>query len=270
MAKILVSSFPYVGDCFDKYLESMITLGIKNVEFYGCSPHCYLYDLDDERINELKSKFEKANIKPVVFTPEQWDYQMSMALGEDKVRNRSIEYYKKAIKVASTIGCEYVSMIAGYGYLNGDRCEDYKRFLTSIKEVLQYAKENNVKVLLENDCESCVSTIEELKQAIKDINDDNLGILLDACELKLCENCFKKAYEELKDYIVYVQLDDYSASKGPRLIPGEGELNLKGITEFLKENNYESYVGCELRGYTYMGDPQDATIKAVNWLKENF
>lgn len=269
MIKTLVSSFPYVSDSFDKYLESMTTLGVKNVEFYGCYPHCYLYDVDDNRIQTIKEKFIKANIKPVIFTPEQWDYQMSIALGEEKVRNRSIEYYKKAIKVAGAIGSEYVSIIAGYGYLNGNRDEDYSRFVSAMKDLLKVAKDNKVKILLENDTESCVSTAEELKKAIEDINDEDLSILLDVCELKACDGCIKKAFEALGQYIKYVQFSDMS-SKGPRLIPGEGELNLAKMASFLKESNYDGYVGVELRGYTYMGNPQEATTKAINWLKENF
>lgn len=270
MIKCLVSSFPYVSDSFDKYLGSMTSLGVKNVEFYACSPHCYLYDTNDERVQTLKQQFEKTGIKPVVFTPEQWDYQISIALGEEKVRNRSLDYYKKAIKVASSIGFEYVSIIAGYGYLNGNRDEDYARFISGIKELLKYAKENGVKILLENDNESCVSTVEELDKAVKDVNDEDLGLLLDVYELKACDGCIKKAYEALGKYIKYVQFSDYKAQKGSRLLPGEGELNLSKMASFLKESGYDGYVGVELRGYTYMGNAQEATVKAINWLKENF
>lgn len=267
MYKILINNFPYVSDSLDAFIKSAKMLGKNEIEFYGCSPHLYLYDCDIDRIKGIKQKLDDAKLKVVVFTPEQWDYQMSLALDEPKVRERSLDYYKRAIEAANILGAQYVSLIAGYGYLNGDRTDDYKRFVDGINILLEVAEKNNVTLLLENDIESCVNCTKELLKVMTDINNDRLKLLMNVNELGRCEGNIIGAYIKLKNYIRFIHISD-SDSDNKKLIPGDGQLNLKPFINAVKDDNYDGYIAADLRGYKYMGNPEEATAKSLQFLME--
>ncbi len=268
MKNILIGSFPYVSNPLSYFIDSVKKLGYKDIEFYAASPHCYLDDVNIDRAKEIKKQLDAAELNVEVFTPEQWDYQMSISLDDEKVRNRSFAYYEKALDVASILGAKYMSLISGYGYLNGDPKKDYERGIDGIKKLLEKAKKLNITLLLEIDKESSINTSDKVLKALNDINDDNLKVLLDSNAIYAAKEDFEEAYLKLKDYIKHIHLNDFDKINGTNIIPGEGIMPMNEYKNVLNKYHYDGFVTCELRGYTYQDEPEEATIKALNWLKE--
>ena len=51
--QILGTNFSYRGHRLSYCFESMKRLDVTRVEFYGCSPHCYLYDITANKTEKM-------------------------------------------------------------------------------------------------------------------------------------------------------------------------------------------------------------------------
>ena len=162
-----------------------------------------------------------------------------------------------------------MSLISGYGYINDDAKKDYERGIDGLRKLLAKAKELGITLLLEIDTESSINTSDKMLRALKEIADDNLKVLLDTNAISAAKEDFAEVFIKLKDYVKHIHMNDSSKIDGPNIVPGKGELPMNEYRRILEENNYEGYIGSELRGYTYQGRPEEASLEALEWLKED-
>lgn len=112
--------------------------------------------------------------------------------------------------------------------------------LNRIKEIVDYAKELDIKVAFEN-----TKIKGYLEYIIKNIDNDNVGICYDAGH---CHAHFNDEfdYELFKDRIFAVHLHDNDKSDDLHLIPFDGTIDWKKVITKLKECNYDGPVTLEL------------------------
>ena len=144
--QILGTNFSYTGHRFSYWLESMKRLDVTRVEFYGCAPHCYLYDVTPQRAWSIARQLKENGLEVCVFTAEQCNYPVSTAINDYRVRERSLEYYERALDVASVLGSPYMQMVTGGGYIGDDPEEDFQRTVDAMYRIVRHAE----KVYLEN------------------------------------------------------------------------------------------------------------------------
>ena len=63
--QILGTNFSYTGHRLSYWFESMKRLDVSRVEFYGCAPHCYLYDVTPQRAFSISRQLKETGSKYV-------------------------------------------------------------------------------------------------------------------------------------------------------------------------------------------------------------
>ena len=260
MKKLLGSNYPYVSLKFADFISSMKENEIEEIEFFGAFPHCYIYDMSFEEAHKIRRICDENNIKVKVFTPEQWDNIASLAIDDYRVRARSLCFYEKALKIAKILGASYLSVIAGVYNLEDDMNEGFEKAKEGLSYLCAKAKELDMNILLEIDKETPVNNAEKALKMIEEIEADNIKILLDDNEV----DDFIAAYEMLKRYVDHIQLSD--KNEYPHIVPGKGNLDLESYLNAL--GDYDGCLGFELRGYTYQGNPKEASKEGLDYLKE--
>ena len=112
--------------------------------------------------------------------------------------------------------------------------------LKRIQEIVDYAKELNIKVAFEN-----TKIKGYLEYVLQNIQNDNVGICYDAGH---CHAHFNDEfnYEMFKNRIFAVHLHDNDKTADQHLIPFDGTINWNNVVTKLKECNYDGPVTLEL------------------------
>lgn len=112
--------------------------------------------------------------------------------------------------------------------------------LKRIQEIVDYAKDLNIKVAFEN-----TKIKGYLEYVLQNIQNDNVGICYDAGH---CHAHFNDEfnYELFKNRIFAVHLHDNDKTADQHLIPFDGTINWNNVVTKLKECNYDGPVTLEL------------------------
>ena len=120
--------------------------------------------------------------------------------------------------------------------------------LNRLKEIVNYAKELDVKVAFEN-----TKIKGYLEYVIENIYNDNVGICFDSGHYHVHFND-ELDFEKFKNRIFAVHLHDNDQSDDLHLIPFDGTLNWGKVVRNLKECNYKGPITLEpCYRYEYIG-----------------
>lgn len=148
-----------------------------------------------------------------------------------------VERYKNDIKECKDNGITMVIMHLTSGF----EAPLYNEIgLKRIKEIVDYAKELEVKVAFEN-----VKIKGYLEYVLKNIDNDNVGICYDAghCHVHFDDEF---PYELFKDKIFAVHLHDNDKTDDLHLLPFDGTIDWEYVIRKLKQCNYQGPITLEL------------------------
>lgn len=156
---------------------------------------------------------------------------------EGEEGEKLVERYKNDIKECKDNGITMVIMHLTSGF----EAPLYNEIgLKRIKEIVDYAKELEVKVAFEN-----VKIKGYLEYVLKNIDNDNVGICYDAghCHVHFDDEF---PYELFKDKIFAVHLHDNDKTDDLHLLPFDGSIDWEYVIRKLKQCNYQGPITLEL------------------------
>lgn len=156
---------------------------------------------------------------------------------EGEEGEKLVERYKNDIKECKDNGITMVIMHLTSGF----EAPLYNEIgLKRIKEIVDYAKELEVKVAFEN-----VKIKGYLEYVLKNIDNDNVGICYDAghCHVHFDDEF---PYELFKDKIFAVHLHDNDKTDDLHLLPFDGTIDWEYVIRKLKQCNYQGPITLEL------------------------
>ncbi len=267
-----VMSVQYVQHSFEYYLKSMKECGLKHIDFWGGEPHyCNYLNDSKERLIQIKELIDSYGMDVVVYTPETLAYPFSYSHPLKSVRDRAIQYMKNAIDDAKILQTNKVFINSGCGMRDLDREESFERMISSFKEIVSYAKENGIDIVLEQlqPYESnLVININDIKRVMDAINSDALKICIDVVAMHVANETIPQYFEEFgKDKIGLIHYSDtyhYVLGDG-----GDNPLPIKEYLEQLSKYEYDGIIDLEINDSIYWLDPHDSIKRSVEWLNQN-
>jgi len=130
-----------------------------------------------------------------------------------------------------------------------------------IRKLAEYAAEKKVKITLEplNRYESdFILSAEEGMRFIKEVNQDNLGLMLDLFHMNIEEPVIEDGLRCADDRLWHVHIAD-----SQRGYPGSGHIQFDGIFATLKDMCYQGYISAEVFP---LPDPDTAAQKSIEFL----
>jgi sugar phosphate isomerase/epimerase len=162
------------------------------------------------------------------------------------------------IDTAADIGAPYLRVFTG------DVPDESHQSWDKAAEAVEYARQRDVTLLLENHGLEPGTTISELTDVLTAIDDPTLRVNVDVGNFYANEIAVQEAIETLADDIRYVHFRDPSA---PDDVVGTGEMPMTEIATMLNELDQEVWYGFEFLGGD---DPETALVESRRFVESTF
>ncbi|WP_332631353.1 sugar phosphate isomerase/epimerase family protein [Halalkalibacter flavus] len=218
---------------FEEKCKLAKEIGVDGVEVQG--------DLtqNPEKLAEILKKY---NLKVLSITPDNVD----ISSANEQVRSSAVQYFLDLVSWADQLGATRICLHGDVGKTHGcgDLTKDWELLVLSTKEVLKKAEEHGIEVVFEvlNRYENHqIVTGKEALNLIKEVESDNLKVLLDAYHMNIEEACPIQALKDAGGL-----LGVYHIADSNRQGIGDGHSNLKAQVNVLDEIGYDGPIIMEM------------------------
>ena len=187
-----------------------------------------------ENREETKAKFAASGISPLVLGTS-CKFHDASKLGE------SMDEGYASIDIAAAMGFRGIRVFGNN--IKGDEDECLGRIIGGISQLCEYAAEKGVMVLLETHGD--VNTAERLGSVAAACKKyENFGFIWDICHTRLtyAEN-WRTFVDDFFPLIRHLHLKDIAADT--LTLPGEGDLPIREMVEYLLSKGYDGYFSLE-------------------------
>ena len=223
-----------------KYVHKVSDLGFDILEIGGTP----LPDYSQDQIHELKAVSDAEGIELTV------GYGPSAAhnVGNPLVQESALEWYRRLFDVMEQLGSTCIGG-ALYSYWPVDfgkplnKAEDWKRAVDGIQKLSELAKPHNIQLNLEclNRFENyLLNTAQEGVQFVKEVDCDNVGVMLDTFHMNIEETSISSAIRTAGSL-----LGHFHTGECNRMVPGKGRMPWREIGNALKDIGYQKRIVME-------------------------
>lgn len=224
--------------------------GYDGVDIWGGRPHVYRHDWSTQELNALREQMASLGLVASSFMPAFYRYPHSLSSPNANVRRDSIEYMRICVDNAAILGAKVVLVVPDHSLYGQTPEASRKRLTESVGEVVEYAKQYDLKLGLEilyfDETDLITSTDEALGIITELSSPENLGVVLDSGTLHLSKEPVREVLAKLKDRFLQIHVSDHHGQKQQNLIPGEGTYDFAELMRVLVEHNYTGFISAEL------------------------
>ncbi|OGV40702.1 MAG: hypothetical protein A2X48_22560 [Lentisphaerae bacterium GWF2_49_21] len=259
--KLAVALWGFREMPLDKIIESCPQMGIRRLEaqLHSAVPLHFdakLLSPDTDRILSL------ANSKGVSFV--SLATANDFTLEQDKLE-AEMAYVREAIRFAARINVSILRIFSGFEPRNKVCGKTFDRMVAALAKSAGYASEHNVRLALENHG-GIASTAEDMLKILSAVNSPNLFLNFDPANFVAEGVDCIRAFELLKDRIIYVHLKDVRTSNGHKefCAVGEGMIDWRKLLSLL-EDRYNGVCAIE---YENAEDPVEGTTRSREFISK--
>lgn len=227
----------------DEIAEDIVTqftvlnkLGIKYFEPRGVNGK-NIAELNDEEVVELKAQMQKYGIKAS---------SIGSPIGKIKITEDFTEHFekfKRVVKTAKMLDCKYIRMFSFFK--DGDWTEEkIAEVMDRLSKFIQYAKEQDVVLLHENEGDIYGEGIDANLNIMQNFYSDNFKMVFDPANFAQKGFDTIDAIEKLMPYVAYMHVKDHKANVG--IVPaGMGDGNVQFIINKLFKKGFDGFISLE-------------------------
>jgi len=228
-----------ISSAVDTQFEVLHRLGISYFEPRGIDGK-NISKLSNQEVQELKEKMA------------QWGIKISSIgspIGKVKIEEPfgpHFENYKRVVKIAKDLDVQYIRMFSFF-HEGGEEwnAEERQEVLNRLRQMIDYAVEQNVILLHENEKDIYGDTVERCADLMKELACDHFKAVFDPANFVQCGQDTGYAYDLLKDHIAYVHIKDARMEDGKVVPAGMGDGNVEYVLKNLFDNGYQGYLSLE-------------------------
>lgn len=221
---------------FFPYIEKVKNLGFDILEVAGGG----LADLPDEKCIALRKEAERCGIEltTCIGLPKQYDVSSK----DENVRQGGLAYLKRLMDKMVLCGISHLGGIT-YAYWPADWTEPVdkegvrKIAIESVRELADYAKPKGIRMSMEvvNRFEHfLLNTAKEAVAFVKDVDRDNVFVMLDTFHMNIEEDSFGDAIREAGSLLGHFHMGEAN-----RKAPGAGRLPWQEMADAFMEIGYD-------------------------------
>lgn len=197
-------------------------------------------ELSDEEVSNLKMKMNKYGIQAS---------SIGSPIGKIKIEEdfeEHFELFKRVVTIAKELNTKYIRMFSFF-HEGGDvwTAAERKEVIARLRRMIEYARENDVILLHENEKEIYGDTADRCLDLMKELYCDNFKAVFDPANFVQCKQDTKYAYEILKNYIEYMHIKDAYMADGRVVLSGVGDGNVEYVLNQLFASGYQGYLSLE-------------------------
>lgn len=255
MSKFIFSGFAdEISPDFDEQLECLNELGIKYLELRGAYGK-NVSEFSDEMLDRLSEKLEKSGIGISAIGSPVGKYEIT----EDY--SIQLERFCRIIDIAKKMKTRYIRIFSYF--MKPCDFEKYKdEVIRRLFGFVKIAENEDIILLHENEKDIFGENAENCKYIFDNIKSPNLKGIFDPANFVQCGVDTLKAFELLKEHIVYMHIKD-ALPNGEVVPAGMGIGRLPEIFGRLNADGYEGFVSLEphLGFFNGLGELEQGEIK---------
>ncbi|MBR3823806.1 MAG: sugar phosphate isomerase/epimerase [Lachnospiraceae bacterium] len=250
----------------DVQLEIIGDLGQKYIELRGADG----INIADMTMEQAKMFKMKLNAKGVKISA------LGSPIGKVGITDDFVSHFEKfkhVVELAKVFETSYIRMFSFY--MHSDKPAEVFReeVLKRMGKMVEYAKEQNVVLLHENEKGIYGENAARCKELMEAFYGDHFKCIFDFANFVQCKQDTLEAYEMLKPYIHYLHIKDAMWENGEVVPAGMGDGNVKQILEMLDAEGYEGFLSLEphladFAGLQMLEREEDMQDKATNKVEE--
>lgn len=219
-------------------IKGLKGLDMSYVEMRGVDGNNLIYHTD-EKVAEIKKELDANGIKLSA---------LGSPLGKISIYDPfepHFDQFKRAVEVAHKMECENIRMFSFYLPENCNKADYEAEVFNRIGQMVDYAKNNKVVLLHENEKGIYGDTAAECRRLMDEFYCDSFKAIFDFANFVQCKENTLKGYELLKDYIAYIHIKDAMMDTG-RVVPaGYGDGHVKEILGDLMSRGFDGFLSLE-------------------------
>ncbi|MBQ8802216.1 MAG: sugar phosphate isomerase/epimerase [Tyzzerella sp.] len=196
--------------------------------------------LTEEEMYDLKKLMDEYGIKVS---------SIGSPIGKIKVTEdfeAHFEVLKNVVKAAKILDTKYIRVFSFYHekdteWTEEERTEVFRR----MKIMIDYAKEEDVILLHENEKHIYGDTADRCLELMKEFYGPNFKAIFDPANFVQSDEDTKRAYAMMKPYIAYMHIKDAESHKGAVVPAGHGDGNVEYILRDLFATGYDGFLSLE-------------------------
>lgn len=196
--------------------------------------------LTEEELYDLKTLMDEYEIKVS---------SIGSPIGKIKVTDdfeAHFDVLKNVVKAAKILDTKYIRVFSFYHEKNTqwtkeERAEVFRR----MRIMVDYAKEENVILLHENEKHIYGDTADRCLELMKEFYGSNFKAIFDPANFVQSDEDTKRAYAMMKPYIAYMHIKDALFEDGSVVPAGHGDGNVEYILADLFASNYDGFLSLE-------------------------
>lgn len=220
------------------YIEETARLGFDGVELS-------LLGMTDDNIARIRKCLDDTGLELTCTT----GLSMAQDITSDdaEIREAGMAYLENAIKTVAALGSPLLSgvIFAPWGKrVMENRESRLSRSVEALKRVAPLAKEHGVTLGIEaiNRFETdLINTAEQAVQLAEDVDEENIGVLLDSFHMNMEEKDITSSLKRSKEKLVH-----FHCVENDRGVPGSGHTPWSTFFEGLKAIDYDGWLTLEM------------------------
>ena len=216
--------------------EVLNKLGIKYFEPRGVNGE-NISSLSEEKIIALKKQMDKSGIKVS---------SIGSPIGKIKIDDPfepHFEVFKNTVKAAKILGTKYIRIFSFFIPKDEDVRKYRSEVFARLEKFLNYAKENDIILLHENEKEIYGEKGAECLDIMETLGCENFRAVFDPANFVQSGEDTKECYEMLEPHIEYMHIKD---AVGDRVVPsGYGDGNVEYILSQLSKKDKKFFLSLE-------------------------
>lgn len=196
-------------------------------------------ELSDEEVLELRRKMDQYGIKVSSIGSPIGKVKLSDDWGQH------FALFKRVVKTAKMLDSRYIRIFSFYHDGETWTEAERKKVLARLREMIAYAKEQDVVLLHENEKEIYGDTAKRCLDLMQELGCEHFQAVFDPANFVQCGQDTREAYEMLKGYTAYLHIKDARMEDGHVVPAGQGDGHVKEILSALFSSGYEGYLSLE-------------------------
>lgn len=270
--KLSILSGSFGRFSIDKQFEMVKNIGFDGIDICGTRPHAYPYDMDQRRIDHILELKEKYKLETPMFNPELLQYPYNISSVYENERRDTIDYLLRSIEVANALGIGQMQITCGHPGYDVPRALALENTVKTLREVMPYAEDKKVDVVLEPLTVMESNTIVMLDSAvelIKEVNSPRLVGMIDSAMVMTNWEPVDVYFEKFGSLLRYIHWGDSNGTAENHLHIGAGRMDPLGFFQAVKRRGYDGWVSIEMFSQ-YIREPEMHAAREHRLLREIF
>ena len=260
---------PYQRLSLEKAFSDASVMGYDYIELWGGRPHAYAPDLLDGDLDAILRLIDRFEMPVEVYTPEHNAYPYNYMIGTERQWEDAMDYLSAALCCGRALGAKHTLISVGHSGF-APLQERRARLLKSLRHLSLEAERLDHPILLEplTPMESDFCTCaEELLEILEELNSPFIQGMCDVVVSFVQHRNPADDIRLLGSRIAHLHLTDSDGITEAHLLPGDGNMDLRGLLGELRTGIYDGTATLELVTH-YIDTPSKAAFAAIRRIRE--